>query len=811
MQFLGHPPVRWGLTASALAAMLALAACGGSSDNGAPGPGGKTYSAEIRRTEMGIPHIKASNWAGIGYGVGYAQASDDLCMLADGFVSFRGERSKYFGADALAAYSSTIGRPGNLDSDLFFKHVVNDEAVKAMMAEQTDDALKAMEGFAAGYNRYVAEAQSAQGQANAACRNADWVKPITAVDMWRRVTGANLAGGYSNFVAMIANAQPPMGKSANASADAAPAELAPGSMQAPMLQVGGEAGIGSNMYGFGAQATGGSALLFGNPHWYWKGVDRFYQMQLTIEGQLNVSGGAFLGFPIPQIGFNDNVAWSHTVSTARRFGFFGMTLDPTDPKRYVMDGQVKPFIARDIEVSVKRADGGLDTVKRTLYATEQGPVINLSALHPALGWNSQSAVVIRDVNALNFRTVRNWMRWSQARSLDDFANIQRQESAIPWVNTIAAGRDSAQVWYADIGAVPNAPDALLAACSTPFSAAAAQALPGVPVLDGSRSACNWQSDADSVQTGAIGPARMPSLLRSDYVGNMNDSYWLSNPNEPLTGFPAIFGPAGTQAQSLRTRLGHTMALQRLAGTDGYGGKLATSEIVQQMVLDSRIESARFKDEILGLVCQGDDAGPRASACAVLAAWDNRGLATSRGSHIWDEFWMNLSAVPSSTLYRTPFDAKDPLNTPRDINPAARAQLAQAFDTAVATVQASGFALDAPRGEVLFLTRNGERLPLYGGCGGVGYFTINCSEFRLTARGYTMDDQPHGNSYMQVVNFPAGKVEAYSFLTFSLSDDPASAHYGDYSRAYSAQKWLKLPFSEAEINASPALRTSTISE
>lgn len=807
MAFPGHRSLRWGLSISTV---LALVACGGSGndDNGGTPPESKNYSAEIRRTEMGIAHIKASNWASLGYGAGYAQASDDLCTLADGFVTFRGERSKYFGANALAVYSSTIGRPGNLDSDMFFKHVVNDDAVKAMMAAQTEDAIQVMEGFAAGYNRYVAEAKSAQATANAACRTAEWVQPITALDMWRRVMSANVAGGYSNFVAMIANAQPPTGKSAAA---ASTTELAPGSMKAPALQVGGEAGIGSNMYGFGPQSTGSSAVLFGNPHWYWKGMDRFYQMQLTIDGQVNVSGAGFLGFPIPQIAFNNNVAWSHTVSTARRFGFFGMTLDPSDPTRYVMDGQSKPFIARDIEVSVKGSDGAQSTVKRTLYASEQGPVVNLSALNPALGWNTQSAVVIRDVNALNYRTVRNWMRWSQATSLDDFANIQREESAIPWVNTIAAGRGSEQVWYADIGAVPNAPPALLASCSTPFSAAAAVALPGVPVLDGSRSACNWQSDPDSVQAGAIGPARMPSLQRRDYVANMNDSYWLTNVYEPLTGFPSIFGPAGTQAQTLRTRLGHRMALERLAGTDGYGGKLASSAIVRQMVLDSRIESARFKDEILDLVCQGDGAAERASACAVLAAWDSRGMATSRGSHIWDEFWMNLGSVASSTLYLTPFDAQDPLNTPRDINPAARAQLAQAFDTAVATVQASGFALDAPRGEVVYLTRNGKRLPLFGGCGSVGYFTISCSEFRLTSRGYTMDDQPHGNTYMQVVSFPADKVEAYSFLTFSLSDDPASPHYGDYSQAYSEQQWVKLPFSEAEISAAPGLQTMTISE
>ena len=135
---------------------------------------------------------------------------------------------------------------------------------------------------------------------------------------------------------------------------------------------------------------------------------------------------------------------------------------------------------------------------------------------------------------------------------------------------------------------------------------------------------------------------------------MNDSYWLSNPNQPLTGYPAIFGPTGTP-QSLRTRLGHTMALQRLAGTDGYPGKTATSEIVRQMVLDSRVLSAQFKDQALAMLCAAGDApagSNRAAGCAALQGWDGKGLKTSRGSHLWDEFWTALTALKYYTAQIT---------------------------------------------------------------------------------------------------------------------------------------------------------------
>ncbi|UJB66982.1 penicillin acylase family protein [Acidovorax sp. YS12] len=794
-----------GLRPLSLVALAALAACGSSgSDDSAH------YSAEIRRTTMGVPHIKASDWGGLGYGYGYAQAQDNLCTMADSFLTYRGERSKFFGADALAVYNSTIARPRNIDSDFFHRHLITQDVLDAMVAQQGDSLRKLTAGFVAGYNRYVRDNQ-ASGKAHAACRGEAWVRPITEQDLLRRMYVANLAAGYSNFVAAIANAVAPTATAAKAGQDMQVPD--PASITAPPLQVGGSAGIGSNMYGFGTAGTGdASPVLFGNPHWYWKGPDRFYQAQLTIPGELNVSGASFLGLPMVQIGFNDNVAWSHTVSTARRFGFFQLTLAPNDPTSYLLDGQAVKMKANPITVEVRQASGATATVSRTLYKTEYGPMVNLASLNPALGWNTASAFAMRDINGENFRSLRNWLRWNQAKSLDEFTQIQKEEAAIPWVNTVAVGRGAARAWYADIGTVPNAPPDLLAACTTPIGKAMAAALPEVPILDGARSACHWRTDADSVQKGAIGVARMPSLLRDDYVGNMNDSYWLANASAPLTGFPSIFGAAGTAAQSLRTRLGHTMALERLAGTDGYPGNKATSEIVRQMVLNSRVFSAeRFKDQALDLVCATPSATQDvAAACATLRAWDNRGGTGARGSHVWDEFWTRVQ-VPAAQLFAVPFNPADPLNTPRDLQPGAADALRQAFGAAVQAVQASGFALDAPRGDVLFSARGGVRTALYGGCGGVGYFTINCSENPIGQGGYSMDGQPHGNSYMQVVNFPAGGVQAYTFLTFSLSDDPGSAHYADYTQAYGAQQWLRVPFAESEITADKNYQTVTVSE
>lgn len=791
------------------------------------------YQADIRRTSYGIPHIKAHDWGSLGYGYGYAQAKDNLCTLADGFVSFRGRRSYFFGPNATPPTNSTFGRPKNIDADFFFRLIAPDKLVGQYKAHQTREVQELVRGFAAGYSRYVREIHSGGApQAHRACRTEPWVNEITESDVYRRMYAINIAGGYARFLTQIANAQPPDG-SDNTAAKPGQA-ISPSNAKrlaervlATYFQAGGQAGIGSNAIAFGGEATGTAhGLLFGNPHWYWGGPDRFYQAHLTIPSKFNVSGASLLGLPFIVIGYNNHIAWSHTVSTARRFGLFELTLVPGTPTAYLYDGQMREMTPVPITIAVRRPDGRIEKITRTLYRTHFGPAVDLRSFSPEMGWSRTRTFAIRDINANNFRIFETYVHWGQARSLDEFITIQKDAAATPWLTTIAVGRNDRRVWYADIGAIPNVSDALAATCiARPLGAAFAQSAPGVSFLDGSRSSCAWSTDRDSVQPGAMGVSEMPSLIRKDYVANMNDSHWLANPAQPLTGYPAIVGDEKT-AQSFRTRLGHLLVQSRLAGTDGYAGDKATSDVIRRAVLNSRVLSAElFKAELLASVCSKRQVAVRrdaltgqalplareidiSDACDVLRTWDNTGNTHAHGAHIWDEFWARASLIPPSELFATPFSAADPIHTPRDLK-AGNALLSEAFGVAVLRVQQSEFALDAPRGEYLFTRRNGTRIPLFGGCGDVGYFTIACSESRIEQDGYRMDGNSHGNSYMQVVTFSADGVEPYTFLTFSQSDDPASRHFGDYTQRYASKRWLRVPFTESEIRADPEFTVTSL--
>ncbi|MEO1221398.1 MAG: penicillin acylase family protein, partial [Pseudomonadota bacterium] len=111
------------------------------------------FKADITRTTHNIAHIEADTWEGVGYGVAYAYAQDNICMLAEEFVSVRGERSLYYGPEG----KNVLGLRGadNLTSDIFFRSQIDLPALRAGAEKQSDATKALMAGYVAGYNRYL--------------------------------------------------------------------------------------------------------------------------------------------------------------------------------------------------------------------------------------------------------------------------------------------------------------------------------------------------------------------------------------------------------------------------------------------------------------------------------------------------------------------------------------------------------------------------------------------------------------------------------------------------------------------------------
>ncbi|MAA76101.1 MAG: hypothetical protein CMN28_15510 [Salinisphaeraceae bacterium] len=828
--------VRFIPNAGALAMLcLCLAACGGGGSSGdsavLPGPGTPDgdpapFSAEIRTTSFGIPHIQADNYGGLGYGLGYVQARDNLCVLAEEFLTIRGQRAEFFGRDGGYEIPANGSFASNVNSDFFWRFIVTGQNLQSLLDNLSPEAREASRGYAAGFSRYVQELQSGEHAGrHMACRDADWVTPITEADMYRRYFRLAILASSSVLPTEIATAAPP-------GLDDLPLGDAP--LESPGLTpedlpFGGELPIGSNMYAIAAGASQtGQSISFSNPHFPWVGSERLYQFHLTLPGELDIFGASLLGVPAALIGFNENLAWSHTVSTAFRFGLYELTLNPVDPTQYFYDGQLVDMESESLTIDILESDGSVSQETRTLYRSRYGPMLELAVEGiPVLPWTVGRAYTLRDANAENDRLIEQYFQWNRAESLQEFIELQGSVLGVPWVNTTATS-PSGDAYYADVTVVPNVPDSKVQSCPATVAPALALLMPGLPVLDGSRAACNWDTDPDAPAPGIFGPGNLPSQIRQDYVTNCNDSYWLGNPREPLTGFARIIGDEQTE-RSLRTRLCLLHAEERLSGADaqtignvvdGLAGNTGfTVDNLQDIALASHIYSARLaRDDVVSNICNNTGMVLSSSglvdatlACEVLANWDLASNLDSVGAHLWREFFTRADDTLLG-LWLTPFNANDPLNTPRDLN-TANLQVQMALGDAINRLNEVGIAPDTPFGQVQYSGIHGatgdNRIPIFGDLGNpTGSFTV-VGRDPIDATGLPV---VRGNSYLHTVTWDSsGNPLAEGFLTYSQSTDPASPHFRDQTERYSAKQWIKYPFTEEEIQADENLTVEQLTQ
>jgi len=193
----GFPASVWALigvlavVAGPLAA-TSLSASGGSGGGATLAGSGPDAGlrATIFRTAHGIPHIIADDFAGIGYGYGYALAQDNICVLADTYVTANGERSRYFGPDGSYTQGGNGSTNNNLNSDFFFQRIKDKHIIEHLLAQSPPqgprpEIKEAVRGYVAGYNRYLADT-GVNNISDPSCRGAAWVRPITEMDAYQR-------------------------------------------------------------------------------------------------------------------------------------------------------------------------------------------------------------------------------------------------------------------------------------------------------------------------------------------------------------------------------------------------------------------------------------------------------------------------------------------------------------------------------------------------------------------------------------------------------------------------------------------------
>ena len=808
--------------------LVALVACSDSDDDVEAKPPASSLSAEIRRTEYGIPHITANDWASLGYGYGYAYAQDNFCIAMRQIVSATSRSAELLGEEG-----------GDVVSDFVLRAVLGTKAEfrERLLGDTGSEAYQLATGFAAGMNRYLAETGVENlPEGSAGCRNADWVFAIDETDLWMMIARIGL-GGSSDEGAIRRAIYDASGDGGIQATGAAPSmQQLEQSLRRLAPEMTDNRG-GSNALAVGADLSQtGKGILLGHPHQPWNGAGRWYEVHLTIPGEYDVAGAALQGLPWVGIGFNNAVAWTHTVSFATRFTLFDLELDPNDRFRYFFDGEAREITAKEVSVQVRRADGNLETRTRTFYSSHFGPIVNLKGVDPALdGWPmfTDNVLSLRDANLLtDTRAVDQYLAMGRAQSMGEFTEALKS-IGIPVFHTVAADRFG-DAFYGEVAVIPHVTQQQLDTCKqgTVPQQVTSGTNNAIIALDGSRSACDWGRDPDTpAGTNIYGYDARPKILTRDYVGNSNNSYWLSDANNPLTGFPVVFGWLGheNQQQFLRTRIGHLMVEERRRAADGLDATPGfTLETVKQLMFRNRVYGAEINLADVQAICAGAEPPGITSqqldrarrACAVLAGWGQEVDTDSVGAQVFTEFWRNIrselsgsfsSVVEGDEFWLVDFDPADPLNTPSGIDTTVasnQALVIESLSDAVLALEAAGVAMDAPWSVTQFYPRNAVNVPIHGGDPNMGVY--GAISVDLDPGGYF--DIRAGNSYIQAVTWDDSDCPiADAILVHSQSSDPDSDYFGDQTELYSNKEWVRFPYCESAIEAAQVGETVLLQE
>ncbi len=778
-----------------------------------------SLTADIKWTSFGVPHITADNLQSLGFGSGYAFAKDNLCILADQFVRVRSERSKYFGPGAGSE---------NIISD--FGHLamqVVDSAEK-LYPTMSENSRALMEGYSAGYNKYLAET----GVENLApeCAGQPWVKPMTPIDLTAYMFATSQYASGASFIQLAFFANPGdgaeylpyVGVSAKGTDNQSSAEALAKPILAELEEVaktfdlpdGKYDGLGSNGWGIGKDKTeNGKGILLANPHFPFTGHLRFWQSHNTIPGVLDVTGSSLQGIPgINLIGFNDNLAWTHTVSKSRRFAIYNLSMADGNRSQYIYDDEARDIDTKTFYVEVKAGNTSVVMSKDYFYS-HQGLMVETppNVMGGLMGWSDSNAFTMKDAAEQNVDLIDHWLAMNLAKDLSEFQQAFKDYDGIPWVNTVYAD-DQGNSFYIDKSRVLNFSDDALAMMRNDPTLLFYRNMAGFDILPGNTSF--FETD------GLNSYEQAPKLLRNDFVQNSNDPYWATNPAEILSGYSTLYGDDFSQL-SLRTRMGLKL-LDEQAGEDGK----FTPEEVEAALLNNRtyLGDTVLVDLLSQCQAQGTtpvmlDGGMNvdiSAGCTALATWNGRMDKDSTAGHLFREFGYKFS---QSNHFSVPFDSANPANTPSTL--VTDGSALKAFAAAIKNVEASGFALDAALGDLQFTEKtmadgsaSGTKFPWAGSMSRIGGFNVFSSASSdstlypihqyprvtdvetgrtlssgLSTEGYHLN---YGSSWMYIVNFTDDGPKARGILTYSQSSDSSdgSEHFDDQNRYYSDNASLR---------------------
>ena len=259
------------------------------------------YDVTIYRDIWGVPHVYGETDQDAAFGLAYAHAEDDFKTIQDVLLSVRGQSASVNGMDA-APIDYLVGLlkvwktvENNYDTELSPK-------IKLIC-----------NAYADGINRYIEK------------------HPKQAIKKLYPVSGKDIVAGFvfrtplmfelDWYIRQLMKEQKPtFSNYANHNTEF--------SM------------YGSNVFAVGPnRSEDGHTRIAINSHQPWIGPVTWYEVHIHSNEGWNVSGGLFPGSPVIFKGYNEHLAWSHTVNDPDLVDIYELTLNPDDENQYLMEGK----------------------------------------------------------------------------------------------------------------------------------------------------------------------------------------------------------------------------------------------------------------------------------------------------------------------------------------------------------------------------------------------------------------------------------------------------------------------------------------
>ena len=365
------------------------------------------FSAKIERDEWGVPHIYGKRDADVSFGLAYAHAQDDYKTIEDVMFALRGELASIYGRDAAV--------------NDYYVHLLNfwNTIEERYESEVADDVKLLCDGYAAGINLFLDDF------------------PDQRRKQLSNLTGRDVVAGFSHKMPLMFGLDGVLKKLAK---EKPPEFIGYGDE----LQSGPFDMVASNVMAVAPQRSGdGYTRLWLNTHQPWDGPVSWYEAHLVSEEGWDFFGALFPGSPVPFIGHNPYLGWSHTVNSPDLVDVYKLTINKQNKNQYRFEGYWKELEVRTAAIKVHLFGPFSWTFKRPVKESIHGPVLEFD--------HGTYALRISSIKDLRF--VEQWYRMGKARNFTEFKEAMRIH-AIPMFNTGYADREG-KIYYVYNAKIPK--------------------------------------------------------------------------------------------------------------------------------------------------------------------------------------------------------------------------------------------------------------------------------------------------------------------------------------------------------------------